>query len=69
MAEKQWIAIFYNDIPYSVSKAVGELLEAGNTFFKIKSDGKIISIPFQKIVRIEEHLGSFGHRNQNQTFK
>jgi len=46
-------AIFYNDLPDSVSKIVGEVLNEDKNFIILKTADRIVQIPIRLIVRIE----------------
>ena len=45
--------IFYNDLPNSVARIDGELLNDEGDFVILRTDSKIIQIPKNKIIRIE----------------
>lgn len=50
------ITIFYNDLPNSVSKVIGTLIEETENFVVVETDKGKVKIPFLKIIRIEEGL-------------
>jgi sporulation protein YlmC with PRC-barrel domain len=54
MAEGRIVTIFYNDVSERVSKVVGKLISSDNHSFVIKMNNKIITVPWEKIVRIEQ---------------
>jgi len=47
------ITIFYNDLPNSVSKIVGELLNEDEVYIFLRTSEKVIRIPVKRIVRTE----------------
>jgi sporulation protein YlmC with PRC-barrel domain len=54
MAESRVVTIFYNDTDERVSKVVGKLISSDHHSFVIKMGDKIITVPWGKIVRIEQ---------------